>query len=76
MFILFDKNAVMDIPCLDCKHIKKLTISEIESNHTFICEGCGKQITIDGAEFTKGLVDAKQFAVNSLNNAFKGFKLK
>lgn len=73
---MFDKNAVMDIPCPGCSHLRKLTISEIENNHTFTCEGCKNQVTIDGTKYSEGLQKAEQLAINSLNNAFKGFNLK
>ena len=70
--IMFDKNAMIDVPCPECGSKKKLSIGTLERNPSFVCGKCKKKVTVDASKFTKGLKEAEQ----KISSVFKNLKFK
>ncbi len=56
---MFNKSVKIDIPCPECGYKTKLSLREIESNPTYKCLGCNKDINLNASEFKKSLKDAE-----------------
>lgn len=57
---MFNRNVGIEVPCPDCKHPNRLTISELETNPSFTCDGCKRTVTVDASEFTEGLAHVEE----------------
>lgn len=65
---MFNKDVILDIPCLECNYKTKLSIKELEQNPTFICLGCNKSVTINADKFTQGLKEAEEKILKAFKN--------
>lgn len=69
---MFDKNAMIDVPCPECGSKKKLSIGTLERNPSFVCSKCGKSVKVDASKFTKGIKEAEE----QITSVFKNLKFK
>ncbi|WP_411906297.1 hypothetical protein [Rhizobium mayense] len=56
---MFDNKSI-SIPCPGCGQKTSKTIAWIKANDNFICDGCGRPITIKAEELLSGLEEAKK----------------
>ena len=54
------ETSKINIPCPECGHKTKKTISWLKANDVMVCGGCSKQITLDRKDLLAGLKKAEK----------------
>ena len=65
--MIINKNVELDVPCPECGHKRKFKLKELEKNPKYICEGCKKNINLEGSKFINEL----EIAMNNTENELK-----
>ena len=49
------ESAEIRVPCPGCGHKSVKSLAWLKANDQFICDGCGKSVTLDREQFRAGL---------------------